>query len=48
MQSGRLAGLDEGAHQAKLETARAMKNEQLPLELIARITGLAPEEIAAL
>ncbi|QEJ95748.1 hypothetical protein FUT79_11405 [Treponema phagedenis] len=38
----------EGAHQNKLETAKAFKDMGLPLEQIAQGTGLSIEEIEAL
>jgi len=41
---GRKEGLMEAAH----NTARKMKEEKLPLDLIARVTGLTAEELEAL
>ena len=38
-------GIKEGIKEGKLETAKLMKTEGLPAELIAKITGLTPEEI---
>jgi predicted transposase/invertase (TIGR01784 family) len=41
-------GLAEGLHQAKLEDARKMKEHGIAVEVITEITGLTPEQIAAL
>jgi predicted transposase/invertase (TIGR01784 family) len=38
-------GLSKGAHQAKLETAKSMKIENMPISMISHFTGLSPEEI---
>lgn len=49
---GRAEGLEqgkaEGRAEEKLEIARGMKAKNLPLELIAEITGLTAEQVAAL
>jgi len=41
-------GLDKGAHQKALETAKLMKLEAFDLSMIAKITGLSKEEIEKL
>lgn len=45
---GRAEGLAEGERNAILATARSMKSENIPLDLIARITHLTPDEIEKL
>ena len=45
---GMEAGLTEGAHQNKLETAALMKKEKCDVDFIGRMTGLSKEEIRAL
>lgn len=45
---GMEAGLTEGAHQNKLETATLMKKEKCEVDFIGRMTGLSEEEIRAL
>ena len=45
---GRNEGISLGAQQAKLETAKSMKSEDIPVNTIARFTGLSPEEIEKL
>jgi len=42
------SGLAEGSRQAKLETAKLMKEERLSLNLITKITGLSQAEVEAL
>ena len=42
---GRAEGRAEGERAAKLDSARNMKAEHLPIDLIARITHLTPDEI---
>ena len=42
------SGLAKGSHQAKLETAKLMKEERLSLNLITKITGLSQAEVEAL
>ncbi|MBO4244544.1 MAG: PD-(D/E)XK nuclease family transposase, partial [Bacteroidales bacterium] len=44
-EKGRAEGIAEGAHQEKIATARKMKAENMPLDLIARITNLPISEI---
>jgi hypothetical protein len=44
----RKAGLQKGLQQGKLEIAKALKDIGDPIEKIVRLTGLTPEEIAAL
>ena len=41
-------GITQGAQQAKLETARSMKGENMPIPMIAHFTGLPPAEIEKL
>ena len=41
-------GLSQGAQQAKLETAKSMKLENMSTSMIAHFTGLSPEEIEKL
>ena len=45
---GREAGLVEGEQNKQKEIARSMKADALPIETIARYTGLSPEEIIVL
>lgn len=42
---GRKEGRKEGFHEANLKNAKAMKEYGMPIDLIAKNTGLAPEEI---
>ena len=42
---GRAEGRAEGRTEAICDIARNMKAQGLPLELIARTTGLSPEEV---
>ena len=39
---------EEGKTEGKIETARKMRKEGLPNEMIARVTGLSPEELQKL
>ena len=41
-------GLAEGSRQKALETAKLMKEENLSLDLITKITGLSQAEVAAI
>ena len=41
-------GITQGAQQAKIETAKSMKLENMPISMIARFTGLSVEEIEKL
>ena len=41
-------GLSQGAYQKAVETAKSMKSEDMPVNTIARFTGLSPEEIEKL
>ena len=45
---GLIEGKVEGSRQAKLETAKLMKEERLSLNLITKITGLSQAEVEAL
>ena len=51
-QSGLLAsydtGLEKGLEQGLEQAARGMKAKNIPSETISEITGLSPEQIAAL
>jgi predicted transposase/invertase (TIGR01784 family) len=48
LQKGRREGLQKGRREEKLEIARALKALGDPAEKIARLTGLSPDEVAAL
>ena len=41
-------GITQGAYQKAVETAKSMKQENMSVSLIARFTGLSPEEIEKL
>ena len=41
-------GISQGEKKAKIETAKSMKQENMSVSLIARFTGLTPEEIEKL
>ena len=45
---GRAEGLSQGRAEGIAETARKMKADNMPIELIAKYTGLTPDEIAVL
>ena len=45
---GRVEGRAEGAKQKAIETARQMKTDSLPVEVISKYTGLDPDEITKL
>lgn len=45
---GRVVGRAEGIHQANLTTARQMKTDGMPIDIIAKYTQLTPEEISKL
>ena len=45
---GRNEGISLGSTQAKLETAKSMKSENMSVSLIAHFTGLSVEEIEKL
>lgn len=47
-ESGLLAAKREGIAEGKMEDARGMKAENIPLETIVKITGLSAEQVAAL
>jgi predicted transposase/invertase (TIGR01784 family) len=47
-EEGRKEGREEGEHKKALDTARKMKSDGIPLESIARYTGLTVEEIASI
>jgi predicted transposase/invertase (TIGR01784 family) len=47
-EEGRKEGMEEGEHKKALDTARKMKSDGIPLESIARYTGLTVEEIASI
>jgi predicted transposase/invertase (TIGR01784 family) len=48
MQEGVLKGMQEGVLKGKLEVARGLRASGIPLDKIALVTGLSPDEIAAL
>ena len=45
LEEGRLEGLAEGERNAKLETARKLLEENIPIETIAKCTGLSLDEV---
>ena len=47
-EDGFSAGEERGRNEAKIETAKSMKQENMSVSLIARFTGLTPEEIEKL
>ena len=47
-ESGLLAAKREGIAEGKMEVARGMKAKNIPIDVITEITGLTPEQIAAL
>ena len=42
---GKLEGFSDGSYQAKLETAKLMKQAHCKLDFITRMTGLSAEEV---
>ena len=38
-------GISQGEHQAKIETAKNLLAEKIPIEIIVRTTGLSVEEV---
>jgi len=48
LERGRAEGLTEGVAKASRDNARRMKADNMPLELIAKYTGLTTDEIEAL
>jgi len=48
IQQGKSLGIAEGAHQAKRETAKLMKQHNYPIADICLMTGLSEQEIAKL
>ena len=46
--TGRKEGLEEEINQTKIETAKKMKEENIPLDTIIKITDLTKEEIEKL
>ena len=38
-------GMSQGEHKKAIETAKSMKQENMPVNTIARFTGLSPDEI---
>ena len=47
-EEGRAEGREEGRNNEKLDTARRMKSDGMPDEMIAKYTGLAIEEVKGL
>ena len=48
LKEGEKAGLARGAAQEKREIAKNLKESGIPIDMIAKNTGLTPEEIAQL
>ena len=48
LEEGLKEGIQQGEHIAKVETAKAMKQEGLSTKLISKVTGLSVQEIAKL
>ena len=48
LKEGERLGLEKGINQTKIETAKKMKEENIPLDTIVKITGLTKEEIEKL
>ena len=46
--SGGIAGKAEGRKDERLKVAKVMKQERIPVETIAKCTGLSVQEIKAL
>ena len=44
----RIATFDKGVEKGIEKTALGMKAENIPLDIIVKITGLTPEQVAAL
>ena len=47
-EEGRTEGISQGAEQAKIETARKLLKEELPIEQVARCTDLSLETVEQL
>lgn len=45
IEEGKKEGKEQGKREAKIEVAKEMKKNNLPIELIAKVTGLTKEEI---
>ena len=48
IQQGKSLGLAEGSRQAKLETARLMKQANCEIPFIEKMTGLTKEEVKSI
>ena len=48
IEKGMKIGMEKGKKQAKIETARNMKADRLPVDFIVKYTGLTAEEIEAI
>ncbi len=48
VEEGKKLGVEEGLEKGKLEMARKMKQENMPVEVIQRVTGLTDEEMKCL
>ena len=46
--AGEEHGISLGAYQKAVETAKSMKSEKMPVDMIAHFTGLSVEEIEKL
>ena len=44
-QRGYKEGVSDGEHQAKIETAKNLLAEKIPIEIIVRTTGLSIDEV---
>ena len=48
LKEGEKLGFEKGINQTKIETAKKMKEENIPLDIIVKITSLTKEEIEKL
>ena len=48
LSDGITQGISQGEHQAKIDTAKNLLAEKIPIEIIVRTTGLSVEEIKLL
>ncbi len=47
-ETGEARGIAKGRHEAKLESARSLKAQKIPMDVIAEATGLSIQEIEKL